>query len=184
MPVDDAALLAGLLERKPEDRFTASELSGKAHFRWDRDQLVAAAVLFEAAARRATAVAKPGDDQTMVFRSRAAVCFAQAGVIERAWPLLEATIAHDWAASGTLIDSHFSEWAFVEMLRVLAERGDRAGFAALFARAVARGGELDRPFPSLQPKQDDVLALCEQLGLVEEARVVIDRIQKRQRYPR
>jgi hypothetical protein len=177
--LDEPALLAELLGRKPETAFSAYKLSGKAHFRWNRDQLVEAAVLFDAAARRATAEATPGRDQTMVYRSRAAVCFARAGKIERAWPLLEETSVHDWRASGTEADSNFSEWAFVEMLAVHAERGDRAAFAALFARAVARGDELGERFPFIHPKQDLLLQLCEQLGLTAEAQVVAERIRER-----
>jgi len=177
--LDEPALLAELLKRKPETAFTASQLAGKAYFRWRREDSIPAAVLFDAAARRATAEATPGHDQTMVYLSRAAVCFARARKIERAWPLLEQVIVHDWRASGTEMDSNFSEWAFVEMLSIHAERGEREAFAALFARAVARGVELGQQFPFIYPKQYLVLELCEQLGLTAEAQLVAERIQAR-----
>jgi hypothetical protein len=182
--LDESAVLAELLKRKPETAFTASQLAGKAHYRWNRDEVFSAGVLFDAAARRATAEATPGSDQTMVYRSRAAVCFARAGMIERAWPLLEEVVVHDWRACGIEMDSHFSEWAFVEMLSVHAGRGDRSAFAALFARAVARGNELGDPFPFIRPKQELVLKHCEELGLTAEARIVVERIRARGDLPK
>jgi hypothetical protein len=178
---DDSAMLAELLNREPETAFTADQIAGKAFFRWERDQLVPAAVLFEAAARRATAEATAKADETMTYRARAAVCLAEAGEIERAWPLLEESIAHDW---GVCSESHFCERAFVEMLAVHAARSDRKAFVALFARAVARGDEHDEPFPYKYTPQERTLDFCEALRLTAEARIVAERIRERTKLPR
>src|SRR4029450_87427 len=52
---DEAALLPRLLRGKLETASAPDQLARKAHHRWDRGKYLAAAVLFEAAARRATA---------------------------------------------------------------------------------------------------------------------------------
>ncbi len=63
-PDQEREILASLLGKKGVDAFDGRALARKAHWRWDRDQHLAAAVLFDAASRR------PGGD----FNSRVRAC--------------------------------------------------------------------------------------------------------------
>jgi hypothetical protein len=176
----EAELLSMLLKQQPLGRFSAKQLGRKAHWRWDRDQYLNAAVLFSAAAIRSAEEARvlaPLRDNTFNYHIRAGVTFRLAGEYERAWPLLLEATTFDWKAAGIPEDDHFTEWAFVDLLSILAEREDRHEFSRLFWQAVARCQELDSPFPRVHPKQELLLDLCERLGLSEELAHVIQRIE-------
>jgi hypothetical protein len=180
-PEQETELLQSLLGKRPLERFSAEKLAGKAHWRWNRGQLVEAAVLFNAAAVRSAEevrIAPPLRDNTFNYRVRAGVTFRLAGEYERAWPILLQATSFDWQAAGIPEDDHFTEWAFVEMLSVLAERNDRDGFTKLFWQAVGRCGELDSPFPFIRPKQELLLNLCEKLRLADELAHVIARMEE------
>jgi hypothetical protein len=116
-------------------------------------------------------------DNTFNYRVRSGVTFRLAGEIERAWPILLEATTFDWQAAGIPEDDHFTEWAFVEMLCVLAEREAKFAFAELFRHAVARCAELGSPFPSIKLKQEQLLDWCEFPGLERELTHVIERIQ-------
>jgi hypothetical protein len=177
-----------LLGKKPLSQFAAEKLSGKAHWRWNRGELLEAAVLFDAAATRSADEvrrARPARDETFNYRVRAGVTFRLAGEYERAWPILLEATTFDWHAAGIPEDLHFTEWAFVEMLCVLAERGDAAGFSKLFWQAVQRGQTLGFPFPSIHPKQELLLELCQQMSLAPELAHVVSRVKdQRGKLPR
>jgi hypothetical protein len=175
-----AGLLRDLLGNRAPEKLSAKQLAGKAYWRWRRKQYLEAAVLFEAAATRSAdeaRLAKPARDNTFNYRVRSGVTYRLAGEIERAWPILVEATTFDWQAAGIVEDSHFTEWAFVEMLCVLAKANDKDGFSKLFWQAVARCAELDSPFPRIQSKQELLLELCQQLGLVKELANVVPRIE-------
>jgi hypothetical protein len=88
------------------------------------------------------------------------------GDVSSAWPILVEATTFDWAAAGIAEDSHFTEWAFVEMLIVLADQNDKVAFSSLFQKAVTRCRELGRSFPFVHPKQALLLELCARLELV------------------
>ena len=179
-------LLRDLLGKDPPERFSPDELGRKAHWRWDRGHYLEAAVLFEAAALRAAEEARraPHRDNTFNYRVRSGVTYRLAGENERAWPILVEATTFDWQAAGIPEDSHFTEWAFVEMLCVLAEAQDKRGFSEVFWRAVARGEEIGLPFPRIHPKQELLLDVCEQLGLSRELARVVASIEARGKVPR
>lgn len=183
----EAQLLQDLLGKKAPGKFTAAELAGKAHWRWNREQYLEAAVLFDAAAVLSAQEIQraPQDrDNTFNYRVRSGVTFRLAGHIQRAWPMLLEATTFDWDAAGIPEDSHFTEWAFVEMLIVVAQAQDRAGFAKLFWQAVARCNEIDSPFPRIHPKQELLLDLCSQLDLRKELAHVVASIERRGSWPR
>jgi hypothetical protein len=144
-------------------------------------------VLFEAAALRSAGEARqsvPRRDNTFNYRVRAGVTYRLAGENERAWPILVEAATFDWQAAGIPEDSHFAEWAFVEMLCVLADARDQNRFSEVFWQAVARGEEIGLPFPRIHPKQELLLDLCEQLGLSKELAHVVASIEARGKLPR
>jgi len=174
-------ILQRLLGKQHIERLTADKLAGKAHWRWNRGEHLEAAVLFDAAARKSAEEiqqVRPARDNTFNYRVRAGVTFRLAGEHERAWPILMEATTFDWNAAGIPEDSHFTEWAFVEMLYVVAERNDAAGFSKLFRQATIRGAELNFPFPSIHPKQELLLELCSNLGLAKEFAQVVSRIEE------
>jgi len=118
-------------------------------------------------------------------RVRAGVTYQLGGENELAWPILEEATSFDWQRAGIWEDRHFTEWAFFGMLSILAESDNRAGFSDLFWCAVARGQEIDYHFPSINPKQELLLDLCDRLGLERELAHVVDSIRRlRDKLPR
>jgi len=177
---DEQAILARCLRDKPASSFTADALSRKAHWRWNRDQHLEAAALFAAADRVARTSGGRAAREAFNYRVRAGINFAKAGRLERAWPILEEAVVFDWHAAGLEMDSHMTEWAFVEMLAAHREAGDVDQFVAVFRRAVRRCEQLPRSFPSIYPQQDALLAWCAELNLPDlfaevEARATADR---------
>lgn len=179
-PERENKILRRLLKKKSVDDFSAEELGRKAHWRWNRGEHLEAAVLFDAAAvrrEREVRLAPTSRDNTFNYRVRAGVNFRMAGEVERAWPILMEATTFDWDAAGLPEDSHFTEWAFVEMLQVMAENDDRSRFSELFWRAVTRCDELGFAFPMIRPKQELLLETCVRLGLRMELARVIERIE-------
>jgi hypothetical protein len=184
---NEAIVLRNLLGKRPLEKFSSKELAGKAHWRWNREEYFQAAVLFEAAAQRATDEARlerPSRDNTFCYRAPSGVCFRLAGEHERAWPVLLEATKFDWEAAGIPEDDNFSEWAFVEMLCVLADAQNSNEFSKIFWNAVDRGRELGDEFPQIHPKQELLLDLCECLGLSKELVHVIARIEARGKVPK
>jgi hypothetical protein len=186
-PAQEHDILLRLLKKKPPERFAAKKLAGKGYWRWNRGENLEAAVLFDAAAIRSVEEvrqARPARDNTFNYRVRAGVNFRLAGEYERAWPILVKATTFDWQAAGIPEDSHCTEWAFFELLSVLAERGDTAGFTKLFWQAVQRGEELKFPFPRIHTKQEQLLDQCQRMSLKSELAHVIARTKERGKLPR
>jgi hypothetical protein len=182
-PRQEAQLLQSLLGKHGPEHFTSEQLSRKAHWRWNREKFLEAAVLFDAAASRCAEenrLAAPKQDWTFSKRVRAGVTFRLAGQYERAWPILVEATTFDWNAAGIPEDDHFTEWAYVEMLCIHAEAEERDAFSRVFWEAVARCRELGSPFPRIYPKQDLLFDLCERLALQKELEHVAERITWRQ----
>lgn len=179
-PQEEADILRRLLKKRLPEQFAAEELAGKAHWRWNRGELLEAAVLFDAAAKRSAKEMRASPhrrNDTFSYHVRAGVTFRLGGETKRAWPLLLEATTFDWKAEGIYEDSHFTEWAFVEMLCVHAENNDTESFRRLFRQAIARGEVLKYSFPSIHPKQELLLDLCERLGLADELAHVVARIE-------
>lgn len=177
---EETAILQALLKSKDENTFTSEQLSSKAHWRWNKGQFIEAAVLFEAAYRRC--IIETGHqlpNRSFDYRVRAGVTFNLAGEVERAWPILEEATKYDWNSAGNPEGSHFTEWAFVEMLSTFVNQNNPEHFCDLFWKAVTRCHELGYAFPSIYPKQELLLNYCDQLGLEKELIHVIERLKGR-----
>ena len=73
-----------------------------------------------------------------------------------------------FSLTGMLLDSHMSDWAFVQMLAAHHEHRDIESFVAVFSQAVRRGEQLSAPFTRIHPHQDSLLSWCADLELKEE----------------
>lgn len=159
-------------------------LSRMAHRRWDRVRSKEAAELFlQAADAERAAASRRGRgraDHSFNYLVRAGLCFHEAGLTDRAQPLLEAALVFDWKSAGLWADRHMTEWAFAALLESHARQPDAEGFRRLWSQAVQRGEELEQPFPSIRPKQERLLELSMQLGDKECCRHVLARIQSRE----
>jgi hypothetical protein len=152
----------------PEDRnYAAMELEtlvDAAYRNWDADPATAAAMFEAAAAKRA------GSPAAFNERLRAGLCRAAAGEAAKARPVLLEATTFDWKAAGLWMDRSMSEAAFVALLE--QDASDEAAFARRWDEAVARGAQLERPFPSIWPNQEKLLDLCLARGDGPRAKVL------------
>ncbi len=131
---------------------TSRELSGKYHWRADRSQWREAFVLALATAERAD---EEHRGEGPMYRIRAAQALIELGEVERAVPLLEDSIARDWAAEPVLAQNeHFLHSAYTSLFelnfKVTPERA-----RALFWKANEVFGA-PRGFPWVSPVQDSL----------------------------
>jgi hypothetical protein len=170
--------LKTLLKGKAPEAFTAHQLIGKAHWRWERDQLHEAFLLFDAARARAEADGVLHDE--LAARNRAAITRQRSGVdpadgLRRLEEVLEVYAARPDAH----YDRHFCEWAATELLLDAASRGAEA-FAARFAELTARCRDLDLPrFPSIHPQQEALARAARDLEVAEVLAAVVPKIKAR-----
>lgn len=165
-----------MLNGRPVGTFSAAQLADRAQNRWDRGQLVAATLLFEAAAEASQR--DSGPDRSIVYLARAAMTRHEVGDIANARKMFDAVIDFDWLSAGPALlgDSHVVEWAFVARLQTAT---DPHTFQALYAKAVARCAELGWAFPRIHPKQELLLEHAVSLGCVPVVRVLLERIRGR-----
>jgi hypothetical protein len=128
---------------------TSRELSGKYHWRADRSQWREAFVLALQTAERADEERRT---DAPLYRIRAAQALIELQEIERAVPLLEDSIARDWAADPVLAkNNHFLHSAYVSLFELnfgVAPERARALFWKANEVFEARG------FPWVLPVQD------------------------------
>lgn len=156
-PHDHRELLDRLLKGQPVETLDSRTLGGKATYRADRGQPLEAALLFEAASRRA---AEDADELTALeHAARAALCCFEAGEVGRAVPMWREVIA--WHGRvGPNRDDHMVEWGFYHLLLFAAQEMDRRAFVTLFTEA-----ERTAPsFPRIHPHQAELLELAVTLG--------------------
>ncbi|MEZ4475588.1 MAG: hypothetical protein R3F60_33290 [bacterium] len=154
-----AVVLSDLLKGKPPEAFSASELTRKAHYRWDRGEEAAAALLFEAAQARAEA---EGDRAAaMAARNRAAITFARSTDDRAAARArLDAVIADYERGPAEILDAHFAEWAATELL-VLDQADGPSDFTPAFRALQARCARAGCPrYPAIFPQQERLAELA------------------------
>lgn len=170
--------LKTLLKGKAPEAFTARQLIGKAHWRWERDQLHEAFLLFDAARARAEADGVVHDE--FAARNRAAITRHRSGVdpadgLRRLEEVLEIYAARPDAR----YDSHFCEWAATDLILDAASRGAEA-FATRFVELAARCRDLGHPrFPSIHPQQEALARAARSLEVAEVLAAVVPKIRAR-----
>jgi tetratricopeptide (TPR) repeat protein len=112
-----------------------------------------AAELFLVAARRDVPERAP------VHRTDAGIALHQAGRTAEARPYLEAALALDWRAPALWPERVHVDWAATLLLEQAHAARDDAAFDSLWARALAQGRQLQRPFPANWLNQERLLAL-------------------------
>jgi hypothetical protein len=179
LPPFDRARARELLKERAASPLTAYQIGSKAHRRWDLGQHTEAAILFCVACERAVeefAGGRSPVDKSPNSFVRAAINFNRAGSLEIAEPMLREATAIDWKAAQLPMDSHMTEWAFVELL-LNRQRGPREAFSQLFDEATDRCRELGWRFPKIRPKREALLAAALELGDERIARVLVELIK-------
>jgi hypothetical protein len=129
---------------------TSRELSGKYHWRKDRSQWREAFVLALQAAERADEERR---SEGPMYRIRAAQALLELDEVERAVPLLEDSIARDWATDPVLRQNdHFLHSAYASLFELNFSVAP-ARARALFWKANEVFGA-PRGFPWVLPVQD------------------------------
>jgi len=173
---NDEALLAELLDGKPVESFDARALGAKGAWRAERDQHLAAALLFEAAAQRAAAA---GDRTGWIeWLARAGLRLYDAGRVTSAIPILRRTIEAHLEQPGNR-DAFMVEWCYARLLRLAASEHDAPAFRATFEEAVASCRAVGRAFPSIHPHQEELLEAAHGLDCADERRALADAIYRR-----
>lgn len=159
--------------RSPAD-FDARALSGKAHWRLDRDDHRAAALLFDAAHARAVATGVPW----RAARNRAATCWFDAGETAEGLSRIEAVLADYESNPDEGDDRHWVEHA-THRLHRHAFALDPARFEESYRALTARASRLQgRESPWIQPHQEELAELArraDRRGLVRELAAVMRR---------
>jgi hypothetical protein len=135
-----------------------------------------AAELFLVAARRDTPERAP------IHRADAAIALHQAGRTAEARPLLEATLGLDWTTPTLYPESLHLDWAATLLLEQAHAAGDTAAFESIWARALAVGRQLQRPFPANWLNQERLLTLLITREDGARAAHVATRIEARRGY--
>lgn len=166
--MDDAERLTELLQRKPEAGFSAYDLASKAYYRSSRGHHHDAALLFEAAGRRAEAEFGDGSEakrndagvpinQALNHWARAGFAWVKAEQMDRALPLLRRAAHADWRAAGLDHDLVTAGAAWTHLVRHAASEG-RDAFLSTYAQASEACATLAIGFPLGLPH---VMALAE-----------------------
>ncbi len=160
--------LTELLNNKPIEAFTASQLGRKAHWRTERGQPYAAFLLFDAAARRARATGEAWRGH----RNRAATALFDAGHVEDALPLMEAVLDDYEASPDVQDDRHWVEHVTVRLLRH-SHATEPTGFGAAYHARTARASAIQgRISPWIHPFQEELAAYAREHGCSDIVRAL------------
>jgi hypothetical protein len=124
-----------LLGGKPASSFDATKLSGKAHWRWNKEQLHEAFLLFDASAQQARAAGDAGKERTSLNRAAVTLFRSKRDPVEARRRLRE-VVDHYAAHREDSEDRHFVDWA---MSSLLEDEADRAASPDAFAKAYRAG---------------------------------------------
>lgn len=150
-----AATLDDLLGGKPAASFPPDKLAGKAHWRWNKDQLHEAFLLFDASAQRARAVADATTERTSLNRAAITLFRSKRDPAEARRRLRE-VIDHYRAHPDDSSDRHFVDWAMTSLLEGEAERAKSpAAFTKAYRAGVAEALALLAPhgFPRIHTER-------------------------------
>ena len=157
------------------------QLKTDAYAEWNLGHLQEAAELFFAAEQEERMLASTrspfaAPDTSFLYRARAAYCLWDDGQHDRARPILEEVAQFDWETARLWGDRRDYEKAFSRLLAEAATTGDRAGFTRGWARAVARGKELDMAFPQIVSEQRKLLQAALVLGDKDVCRHILNNL--------
>lgn len=173
-------LLDRLISKKDRENLSAYDIASKAHYRWDRNQHINAALLFELAEERADqefSTGKAEVNQKMNYRARVAVNYFKAGEIDIAIPMFVEVCNYDWTGNGLVNDDHMVEWGFVYRLYTVKDKA--AKFRKLFAEAQKRSNDINKEFPKIHPLQEQLLEYALQLNETDIVIHLVKMIKKR-----
>lgn len=173
-------LLTTLLKRQNPEDLTAYDIASKAYYRSSREQPLEAAVLFEAAARRAEQEFADGSasklnehgvriQHALNHWARAGFNFYKAGEEAYALELLHRCAHADWLAAGLNHDLHTvgACWAY------LVRHEAKQAFKATYARAKAHCDDLGVEFPFAHPTRKELGTLARELGMEDLAQEIV-----------
>ncbi|MDC0713021.1 hypothetical protein POL68_31455 [Stigmatella sp. ncwal1] len=135
-----------------------------------------AAELFLVGARRDASGRAP------IHRADAGIALYQAGRVQEAQPLLEATLALDWRTPELWPERLHVDWAATLLLERAHRAQDDAAFETLWVQAMALGRQLQRPFPSNWLNQERMLSLLLERKDGPRAALVALRLESNREY--
>lgn len=176
-------LLSKLLKGKAPADFSAYDLGSKAYFRSSRDQHLEAAVLFEAAARRAQQEFDQGVaqklnesgiriNQALNSWARAGFNYYRAGQKAQALELLTRCVHADWLGAGLNHDLNTVAMCWAYLVREQSMLGRKA-FEAAFREAERRSEAICVGFPWSHPTRKELASLARGFGNEELAREIV-----------
>lgn len=190
----EAERLTELLKGKPEDSVSAYDIASKAHHWSSRKQHRDAALLFEAAGRRAQAELDDGSydernetgvriNQALNHWARAGFQWVKANEMARALPLLRHVVESDWLAAGLNHDLNTVAAAWTHLVQHAAQEG-RDAFEQAHARATVACAALEVDFPSGLPHQMALAETAVDLGCSDIAAAILEPLRTRKPMPR
>lgn len=150
-PIGATLTIEELLGGKPASSFEPSKLSGKAHWRWNKEQLFEAFLLFDASAQEARARSQPREERTSLNRA-AVTLFRSKQNPDEARRRLREVVDHYRAHLDDTEDRHFTDWALSSLIEDEADRAPNAtAFAKAYRAAVNEGRAIlgDDRFPRI-----------------------------------
>lgn len=183
MPQEATTSLDQLLKGKAASSFSSSQLSGKAHYRWSRDQLWEAFLLFDAAAQRAT---EEGNQNAFeAARNRAAITLHRSGRQPNESLLrLEAVLQYYESHPQRDYDSHLMEWAAMELLEHQFSENP-SGFAVQFQQIRSRCASGGRTgFPWMFPHAERVAQMAVEASVPSVVLLAVSRLEEKKPMPR
>lgn len=192
MPLSSVAPLREEIERVLADE-TVRELAAE-RMTSERAESAPLEVVLEAASRlRPSAPARAAElflvasrrdvpERAAIHRADAGIALHQAGRTTEARPLLEATLALDWSSPTLYAESLHLDWAATLLLEQAHAAQDTTAFEATWARALAQGRQLQRPFPANWLNQERLLTLLLQRQDGARAAHVATRIEASRDY--
>lgn len=169
-----------LLKGRPVEDFNADALSRKAHWRMDRGEHRAAALLFDAAHARGLA----SGVRWRAYRNRAASCWFDAGDIDVGLARIEVVLADYEAHPDEQDDRHWVEHA-TQRLHRHAFALDPSRFESRYREFTARASRLQgRPSPWIHPFQEELVEMAREVGCRALVRALVDVMRDRRPMPR
>lgn len=176
-------LLATLLKNQSPSDFDAYDIASKAYHRASRKQPLEAAVLFEAAAKRAQEMFDSGEydkrnehgvriNQALNHWARAGFHFHKAGEEAHGLELMQHCVAADWLAAGLNHDLMTVGRCWEYLVKAAVPSGPEA-FETAFARATQACGAIGEAFPLSHPTRKELSGVARGWGMEELAQELV-----------
>ena len=173
--------LTDLLKGKLETDFSAYDLASKAYLRSSKKGYLAAALLFEAASRRACSehmidTEKP--NMYLNYITRAGICFHEAGIVEKAKPIYKEALEADWISAGLPNDLNMIEKCYLQLFK-LPEYQKSESFVVLYDKAKVHCSKIGWAFPRIHTCQEYLLENAVEINNAELVSELISLIKAR-----